>query len=132
MHDDSRSPMAGICGHTVFHTHACVYNIYAPFPCVMCHDGKRFTRHSSTCVSPEVSLYIQGVMLGKRKSLMKSIELREKRKRRREELEQEQQLAQEQDDKDKSSAWKAYMAQVKAYEARNCTDSEGHRRPLVK
>ena len=87
MHDDSRSPMAGICGHTVFHTHACVYNIYAPFPCVMCHDGKRFTRHSSTCVSPEVSLYIQGVMLGKRKSLMKSIELREKRKRRREELE---------------------------------------------
>lgn len=45
---------------------------------------------------------------------------------------QEQQLAQEQDDKDKSSAWKAYMAQVKAYEAQNCTDNEGHRRPLVK
>ena len=47
------------------------------------------------------------------------------------EQEQQQQLAQ-QDDADKSSAWKAYMAQVKAYEARSCTDEDGHRRPLVK
>lgn len=30
---------------------------------------------------------VQGVMLGKQKSLMKTIELREKRKRRREEME---------------------------------------------
>ena len=31
-----------------------------------------------------------------------------------------------------SQAWKAYMAEVKAYEARSCTDSDGHKRPLVK
>jgi hypothetical protein len=36
---------------------------------------------------PCSSFSVQGVMLGKRKSLMKTIELREKRKRRREEME---------------------------------------------
>ena len=47
--------------------------------------------------------------------------------------EQEQQQQQAQlEDKDKSSAWKTYMAQVKAYEARSCSDDDGHRRPLVK
>jgi len=43
---------------------------------------------------------------------------------------------QEQQDADeaagKSSAWKAYMAEVKAYEERTCTDQDGHKRPLVK
>lgn len=32
----------------------------------------------------------------------------------------------------KSSAWKAYMAEVKSYEAKNCSDTEGFKRPLVK
>jgi len=47
-------------------------------------------------------------------------------------LQQEQQLAQQKDMDGKSSAWKAYMAQVKAYEARNCTEQDGYKRPLVK
>ena len=29
-------------------------------------------------------------------------------------------------------AWKSYMAEVKAYEAMKCGDSEEHKRPLVK
>ena len=32
----------------------------------------------------------------------------------------------------KSAAWKAYMEEVKAIQARSCTDQEGHKRPLVK
>jgi len=43
---------------------------------------------------------------------------------------QEQQNAEEEDVK--SSAWKAYLAEVKAYEERTCTDQDGHKRPLVK
>ena len=45
---------------------------------------------------------------------------------------QEQQQIAQQGDEGKSTAWKAYMAQVKAYEDRSCTDEDGHRRPLVK
>eukprot|EP00731_Ephydatia_muelleri_P018190 Em0011g230a len=68
-------------------------------------------------------------LLGKRKALMKTAELREKRKKHREELEQEQAI----DGTDaKSQAWKAYMAEVKAYQERTCSDHDGHKRPLVK
>ena len=43
---------------------------------------------------------------------------------------QEQQNADE--EATKNSAWKAYLAEVKAYEERTCTDQDGHKRPLVK
>ena len=43
---------------------------------------------------------------------------------------QEQQLAEEQEGK--GSAWKAYLAEVKAYEKRSCQDSDDYKRPLVK
>ena len=46
----------------------------------------------------------------------------------------EQQKNQEGDDEGecKSQAWKAYMAEVRAYEEKTCTDGDGHKRPLVK
>ena len=44
--------------------------------------------------------------------------------------EQEQRLAEEGDCQ--SAAWKAYMQEVKAIQARSCTDQDGHKRPLVK
>ena len=43
---------------------------------------------------------------------------------------QEQQSAEHEGQK--SSAWKSYMAEVKAYEAMKCGDSDEHKRPLVK
>ncbi len=45
-------------------------------------------------------------------------------------LVQEQQTAEDQDNK--SSAWKSYMAEVKSYEAKNCSDTDDFKRPLVK
>ena len=43
-----------------------------------------------------------------------------------------QELKQAEEGEYKSAAWKAYMQEVEAIQARSCTDQEGHKRPLVK
>ena len=60
----------------------CTYNLY-----VYTEHMHEHARVEYSVCEPYSSFSVQGVMLGKRKSLMKSIELREKRKRRREEME---------------------------------------------